>query len=88
MPMFCKFSIVFLALYHLRNCCRYLDQPRYVGYSFGYGEKVHSSVEAAQDFITFLEGFMILFPEFVGREVVIAGMVLLALKVSCVRLLM
>lgn len=51
----------------------YLDQPRYVGYSFGYGEKVHSSVEAAQDFVTFYNSWLDVFPQFRGRDVVIAG---------------
>eukprot|EP00602_Paraphysomonas_sp_CaronLab_P003485 CAMPEP_0185024182 /NCGR_PEP_ID=MMETSP1103-20130426/7145_1 /TAXON_ID=36769 /ORGANISM="Paraphysomonas bandaiensis, Strain Caron Lab Isolate" /LENGTH=392 /DNA_ID=CAMNT_0027557079 /DNA_START=270 /DNA_END=1448 /DNA_ORIENTATION=+ len=51
----------------------YLDQPRYVGYSFGYGEKVKSSVEAAQDFIVFYNGWLELFPEFQGRELIISG---------------
>jgi carboxypeptidase C (cathepsin A) len=50
-----------------------LDQPRYVGFSFGYGDYVHSSVDAAKDFITFYQGFLKLFPEFSGREVIIAG---------------
>lgn len=52
---------------------RYLDQPRYVGYSFGYGEKVKSSVEAAEDFITFYNGWTELFPEMKGRELIISG---------------
>lgn len=51
----------------------YLDQPKNVGYSFGYGEGVKSSVEAANDFITFYQKWLLLFPEFVGREVIIAG---------------
>jgi len=51
----------------------YLDQPRYVGYSFGYGPKVHSSVEAAQDFITFYNNWLNIFPAFKGRDLIIAG---------------
>lgn len=51
----------------------YLDQPRYVGYSFGYGPKVKSSVEAADDFVTFYQGWLELFPEFKGRELIISG---------------
>eukprot|EP00604_Paraphysomonas_vestita_P001398 CAMPEP_0174819250 /NCGR_PEP_ID=MMETSP1107-20130205/2365_1 /TAXON_ID=36770 /ORGANISM="Paraphysomonas vestita, Strain GFlagA" /LENGTH=355 /DNA_ID=CAMNT_0016032385 /DNA_START=378 /DNA_END=1445 /DNA_ORIENTATION=+ len=51
----------------------YLDQPRYVGYSFGYGPKVKSSVEAANDFVTFYQGWLDLFPEFKGRELIISG---------------
>lgn len=50
----------------------YLDQPRNVGYSFGSGS-VYSSVEAAQDFIVFYNNWLVLFPEFVGRKVIIAG---------------
>ena len=51
----------------------FLDQPRNVGYSFGYGSGVKSSVEAAADFITFYNGWLELFPEFVGRKLIIAG---------------
>ena len=51
----------------------YLDQPRYVGYSFGYGDKVHSSVEAAKDFVTFYNEWIQVFPEYKGRKLIIAG---------------
>lgn len=51
----------------------YLDQPRNVGYSFGYGSQVKSSVEAADDMVTFYVNWLKLFPEFVGRELIIAG---------------
>lgn len=51
----------------------YLDQPRNVGYSFGYGSQVKSTVEAANDFITFYTNWLNLFPEFKGRELIIAG---------------
>jgi carboxypeptidase C (cathepsin A) len=44
-----------------------------VGFSFGYGAQVKSSVEAANDFVTFYQGWLKLFPEFVGRELIIAG---------------
>jgi len=44
-----------------------------VGYSFGYGPKVKSSVEAANDVVTFYEGWLDLFPEFKGRELIISG---------------
>eukprot|EP01035_Chromulina_nebulosa_P038700 gene38700-52281_t len=33
----------------------YLDQPKNVGYSFGYGAETKSSTEAADDFITFYQ---------------------------------
>lgn len=51
----------------------YLDQPKNVGYSFGYGTETKSSVEAADDFIIFYQNWLTLFPEFVGRKVIIAG---------------
>lgn len=51
----------------------YLDQPRYVGYSFGYGEQVKSSQEAAQDVVTFYLGWLELYPQFKGRELIISG---------------
>jgi carboxypeptidase C (cathepsin A) len=51
----------------------YVDQPKNVGYSFGYGAETQSSVEAADDFIIFYNNWLALFPEFVGRKVIIAG---------------
>lgn len=51
----------------------YLDQPRNVGYSFGYGSPSKSSEEAAQDFIVFYQNWLELFPEFKGRKLIIAG---------------
>jgi carboxypeptidase C (cathepsin A) len=51
----------------------YLDQPRNVGYSFGYGSGSRSSVEAAQDFLVFYQNWLTLFPEFKGRKLIIAG---------------
>uniref|UniRef100_A0A7S1XNW1 Carboxypeptidase n=1 Tax=Phaeomonas parva TaxID=124430 RepID=A0A7S1XNW1_9STRA len=51
----------------------YLDQPRYVGNSFGSGPKVLSSVDAGADVVTFLRGFYELFPEYVGRPLLVAG---------------
>lgn len=51
----------------------YLDNPRYVGNSFGYGPKVTSSVEAANDVVTFIQGWYSLFPEYADRRVVVAG---------------
>ena len=69
MPTFCESLLRFIP----PHPTRYLDQPRYVGYSYGYGPKVKSSVEAADDFITFYEGWLDLFPEFRGRELIISG---------------
>jgi len=51
----------------------YLDQPKNVGYSFGYGKETASSVEAADDFIVFYENWLELFPEFKDRGLIIAG---------------
>ena len=51
----------------------YVDQPKNVGYSFGYGKETASSVEAADDFITFYTNWVELFPEFKGRKTIIAG---------------
>lgn len=51
----------------------YVDQPKNVGYSFGYGKETASSVEAADDFITFYTNWVKLFPEFKGRKTIIAG---------------
>ena len=53
--------------------CSIWDQPKNVGYSFGYGEETKSSVEAAADFIVFYENWLDLFPEFVGRKLIVAG---------------
>jgi len=50
-----------------------VDQPRYVGNSFGYGPKVRSSVEAGEDIVTFINGWYSLFPEYQNRKVIIAG---------------
>lgn len=51
----------------------YLDQPKNVGYSFGYGKQTQSSTEAAADFIIFYNEWLKLFPEFVSRPLIIAG---------------
>lgn len=51
----------------------YVDQPKNVGYSFGYGAETKSSVEAADDFIIFYNNWLDLFPEFKGRKTIIAG---------------
>jgi cathepsin A (carboxypeptidase C) len=51
----------------------YLDQPKNVGYSFGYGEQPTSSVEAADDFVIFYNEWLNLFPEFRNRELIISG---------------
>jgi len=53
----------------------YLDQPRFVGNSGGDSQAtyVHSSVDAAADFVVFYRGFIELFPEFKGRPLIISG---------------
>lgn len=51
----------------------YVDQPKNVGYSFGYGDATKSSVEAADDFIIFYQNWLELFPDFKGRQLIIAG---------------
>jgi len=51
----------------------YLDQPKNVGYSFGYGSATSSSVEAGQDFVVFYNEWLKLFPEFVNRPLIVAG---------------
>jgi carboxypeptidase C (cathepsin A) len=50
----------------------YVDQPKNVGYSFGTGQ-TKSSVEAGEEFVIFLNNWLDLFPEFKGRQVIIAG---------------
>lgn len=51
----------------------YVDQPKNVGYSFGYGSETKSSVEAGTEFVTFLTNWFDLFPEFKTRPLIIAG---------------
>ena len=51
----------------------YVDQPKYVGNSFGYGEACPSSVQAGKDIVTFLQGWYDIFPEHASRTVVISG---------------
>jgi carboxypeptidase C (cathepsin A) len=51
----------------------YVDQPKNVGYSFGYGEETRSSVEAGEEFVVFFTNWLTLFPEFRNRKVIISG---------------
>lgn len=51
----------------------YVDQPKGVGNSFGYGEGCKSSVDAGLDIVTFIQGWYDLFPEHATRKVVISG---------------
>ena len=51
----------------------YLDQPKNVGYSYGYGDETKSSVEAGEDFVIFYNEWLKLFPEFTNRKLIISG---------------
>lgn len=51
----------------------YVDQPKNVGYSFGYGQETASSVQAGQEIVVFLTRWLELFPELKGRKMVISG---------------
>jgi carboxypeptidase C (cathepsin A) len=53
--------------------CYISNQPRYVGYSFGYGSHSPSTVDAANDIVSFINEWFVEFPEFVGRPVIISG---------------
>ena len=51
----------------------FVDQPRYVGYSFGSGPHVTSSAQAGQDMVAFLIGWLRLFPEHAQADVILAS---------------
>lgn len=53
----------------------YIDQPRHVGFSYGFQEKIRSTQEAAADMVTFLQAFTQrgVFPEFAQRQLVLSG---------------
>ena len=51
----------------------YVDQPRYVGFSYGSGPMVKSSVDAGQDMVQFILGFLERFPELQGRPIYLAA---------------
>ena len=52
----------------------YLDQPRRVGFSYGYGSQVSSTKQAAADVVCFLREFTSsVFPEFAQRQLVLSG---------------
>mmetsp|Transcript_52363 Transcript_52363/g.103980 ORF Transcript_52363/g.103980 Transcript_52363/m.103980 type:complete len:490 (+) Transcript_52363:48-1517(+) len=51
----------------------YVDQPKGVGNSFGYGAGCKSSVEAGLDIVTFIQGWYDLFPEYASNKVVVSG---------------
>jgi hypothetical protein len=51
--------------------------------SFGYGEQVSSSVEAANDFVVFYQSWLKLFPEFAGREVRLSYLIIFLVMTDC-----
>lgn len=51
----------------------YVDQPRYVGFSFGTGPAVKSSRQAGADMLEFLLGWRQLFPEHARRKLIFAS---------------
>jgi carboxypeptidase C (cathepsin A) len=50
----------------------YVDQPMGVGNSFG-ANKCTSSVQAGEDIVTFLEGWLNIFPQYATNKMVISG---------------
>jgi carboxypeptidase C (cathepsin A) len=50
----------------------YVDQPKGVGNSFG-ANKCPSSVEAGKDIVTFLQGWLQLFPQYATNKLVVSG---------------
>jgi len=51
----------------------YVDQPRYVGFSFGHGPKIASSKDAGKDMVTFINGWMDLFPQYKQSDIFLAS---------------
>lgn len=51
----------------------YLDQPRYVGYSYGDGPYVTSLKDAGHDFLNWLQLFYQRYPEFAQRPLYLTG---------------
>jgi len=51
----------------------YVDQPRYVGFSFGYGPKIASSKDAGIDFVQFVLGWMDLFPQYKRSDIFLSS---------------
>lgn len=51
----------------------YVDQPRYVGFSYGSGPAVRSSTEAGLDMVQFLRGWRRTFPEHARRKLIFAS---------------
>lgn len=51
----------------------YLDQPKNVGYSFGYGDGTKTSVESGDDFVIFYREWLKAFPEYDKRQLIIGG---------------
>merc|ERR1712232_445558 len=59
--------------WHQKAHMLFVDQPRYVGFSFGTGPYVLSSVDAGLDMVTFLRGWRFLFPEMNHASYVLAS---------------
>lgn len=51
----------------------YVDQPRYVGFSYGYGPKIASSKDAGLDFVQFILGWMDLFPQYKRSDIFLSS---------------
>jgi carboxypeptidase C (cathepsin A) len=51
----------------------FVDQPRYVGFSTGTGEKVRSSAAAGVDMVQFLLGWRAAYPEHAHRNIILAS---------------
>lgn len=51
----------------------YVDQPRYVGFSYGSGRALETSAEAGLDMVQFLLGWRQLYPEHSRRKLIFAS---------------
>jgi len=51
----------------------YVDQPKNVGYSFGYGSQPKSSEEAAEQIVVFYNEWLKSFPEMTNKPLIISG---------------
>ncbi len=51
----------------------FVDQPRQVGFSYGVGDRITSLAEGAQDFVQFMQNWLVLFPEHLHRSIMLSG---------------
>ena len=51
----------------------YIDQPRHVGFSYGYGDILSNTAQAAQDQVTFFNAFFGVYPEYAHSQLVLTG---------------